>query len=179
MIIISICFISVGKYHLRFNEERKFNELENIDLSKAIDAKIIDQKLEGLKWITYLNPSDPKKEIKNLMQAIKIFKEDKSEKMLISEYQVIPAIIDIYDNSPNQWHHPSVSFPLKGNDYHGIYKNYFISKIKKKKIQTIYETREDEKIITALVLDEKCLKTERVGEMLIKINLNFTCDELK
>ena len=179
VIIISICFISVGKYHLRFNEERKFNELENIDLSKAIDAKVIDQKLEGLKWITYLNPSDPKKEIKNLMQAIKIFKEDKSEKMLISEYQVIPAIIDIYDNSPNQWHHPSVSFPLKGNDYHSIYKNYFISKIKKKKIQTIYETREDEKIITALVLDEKCFKTERVGEMLIKINLNFTCDELK
>ena len=43
----------------------------------------------------------------------------------------------------------------------------------------VYETREDEKIITALVLDEKCLKTERVGEMLIKINLNFTCDELK
>ena len=69
-------------------------------------------------------------------------------------------IIDIYDNSPNQWHHPSVSFPLKGNDYHGIYKNYFISKIKKKKIQTIYETREDEKIITALVLDKKCLKTD-------------------
>lgn len=177
--IISICFISVGKYHLRFNEERKFNELENINLSKAIDAKILDKKLEGLKWITYLNPSDPKREIDNLKEAINIFKEDKTDKMLITEYQVIPAIIDIYDNSPNQWHHPSVSFPLKGNYYYNVYQNYFISKIKKKKIKTIYETREDEKLITDLVLDEQCLKKERVGNMLIKINLNFTCDELK
>ena len=60
-----------------------------------------------------------------------------------------------------------------------MYQNYFISKIKKKKIKTIYETREDEKLITELVLDEQCLKKERVGNMLIKINLNFTCDELK
>ena len=81
------------------------------------------------------------------MQAIKIFKEDKSEKMLISEYQVIPAIIDIYDNSPNQWHHPSVSFPLKGNDYHSIYKNYFISKIKKRKYKLSMKQEKMKKLL--------------------------------
>ena len=179
VVLIITCFISVGKYHLRFNEERKFNELENIDLSRAIDAKILNEKLKGLKWITYLSPKDPKKEIKNLTKAISIFKEDKSNKILITEYQVIPPIIDIYDNSPNQWHHPSVSFPLRGNNYYEIYQKYFISKIKKKKIKTIYEIRKEEKIITALVLDEKCFKKERVGEMLIKIDLDFSCSELK
>ena len=34
-----ICFYASGKYHLRFNEERKFNELENIDISKSIPLK--------------------------------------------------------------------------------------------------------------------------------------------
>ena len=53
----------MSKYHLRFNEERKFNELENVDLSIAVDAQIIDKKLKGLKWITHLNPKNPQKEI--------------------------------------------------------------------------------------------------------------------
>ena len=178
-LLISVCIISVGKYHLRFNEERKFNELENIDLSIAVDANMIDKKLRGLKWITYLNPDDPKKEINNLKKAINIFLNDSSNKMLITEYQVISPIIDIYDNSPNQWHHPSVSFPLRGNNFYNIYQSYFISKIKEKKIETIYETREDEKIITELILNKKCFKKERVGKMLIKIDLNFTCIDLK
>ena len=71
-VIISVCIISVGKYHFRFNEERKFNELENIDLSVAVDANMIDKKLRGLKWITYLNPDDPKK-INNLKRLLIFF----------------------------------------------------------------------------------------------------------
>ena len=55
--------------------------------------------------------------MKNLNQAINIFKKDKSKKMLITDYQIISPILDIYDNSPNQWHHPSVSFPLKESQY--------------------------------------------------------------
>jgi len=175
--IIFICFFSVGKYHLRFNEERKFNELENVNLSKAIDAKNINAKLKGLKWITHLHPNNPEEEVKNLNQAINIFKKDKSKKMLITDYQIISPILDIYDNSPNQWHHPSVSFPLKESQYYNVYKDYFISKIKKNKIETIFETREDEKTITALILNEKCFKKERVGKMLIKIKLKLDCSE--
>ena len=46
---------------LRFNEERKFNELESVDFQKLVDAKILENKLKGLKWITYLNPNNPQK----------------------------------------------------------------------------------------------------------------------
>ncbi len=178
VIFVLICFFAVSKYHLRFNEERKFNELENVDLSIAVDAQIIDKKLKGLKWITHLNPKNPQKEITNLIQAINIFKKDKNKKMLITEYQVISPIIDEYDNSPNQWHHPSVSFPLKGSKYYKYYQNYFISKIKKNNIKTIYEIREEGLIITALLLSDKCFKKQRVEKMLTKINLNFNCEEL-
>ena len=178
-ILLLVCFISVGKYHIRFNEERKFNELEFIDLSKAVDAKMISEKLRGLKWITHLNPENPQQEILNLNQAINIFKEDKTTKMLITNYQVISPILDLYDNSPNQWHHPSVSFPLRGNNYHKVYKNYFISKIKEKKIKTIYEIREGEKIITELILNEECYSKEKASEMLLRVNLKLNCAEFK
>ena len=46
-----------------------------------------------------------------------------------------------------------------------------IDRIKKKNINTIFETREDDKIIIALLLNEECfIKKERLGNMLIKIN---------
>ena len=73
------------------------------------------------------------------MESINIFKSDQSNKILITEYQVVAPILNIYDNSPNQWHHPSVSFPLKGHKYFDTYKNYFISNIKKKEVKVIYE----------------------------------------
>ena len=75
----------------------------------------------------------------------------KLKKILITDYQIISPILNIYDNSPNQWHHPSVSFPLKSQKYYDTYKNYFIKKIKKYKINYIFETRSDEKIITSFL----------------------------
>ena len=104
---IGICVFAVTKYHFRFNEERKFNELENINISKAVDAKILDKKLKGLKWITYINPEKPEKELTWLVESINIFKSDQSNKILITEYQVVAPILNIYDSSPNQWHHLS------------------------------------------------------------------------
>ena len=80
--MILVCIFSVSKYHIRFNEERKFNELEKIDLSKAVDAKLIDKKLKGLKWITFHNPNDPQKEINNLIQIKNIFEKEKTKKCL-------------------------------------------------------------------------------------------------
>ena len=176
---ILICFFSVSKYHLRFNEERKFNELEGIDISKSIDAEIIDKKLKGLRWITFLNPDFPEREAKNIVEIMNFYKKDKNNKMLITEYQFISPILDIYDNSPNQWHHPSVSFPLAGNKYYDVYKNFFISSIKKNKIKHIYETREDDKIITKLILNQNCYSKERMTSMLVKLKLNYNCKDLK
>ena len=176
---ILICFFSVSKYHLRFNEERKFNELGGIDISKSIDAEIIDKKLKGLKWITFLNPDSPEREAKNIVEIMNFYKKDKNNKMLITEYQFISPILDIYDNSPNQWHHPSVSFPLAGNKYYDVYKNFFISSIKKNKIKHIYETVEDDKIITKFILNQNCYSKERMTSMLVKLKLNYNCKDLK
>ena len=94
---------------------------------------------------------------------------------------IIAPILGVYDNSPNQWHHPSVSFPLKGNKYFEIYKNYFIKKIKENKIRTVYETREDDFTILELVLNPNCFfnKKDRVSAMLIKMRLNEDCKDFR
>ena len=47
-----MCVFATTKYHIRYNEQRKFNELEKVDLTKAIDAEILSTDLRGLKWIT-------------------------------------------------------------------------------------------------------------------------------
>ena len=105
------------KYHLRFNENRKFNELENVDLKKALSADVIDESLRGLKWITKAYPDNPEKEIENLKEAMEIIKKNNKKKAIITSYQFIAPALGIYDYSPNQWHHPSVSFPLEGQKY--------------------------------------------------------------
>ena len=66
--IVIICIFSVTKYHFRFNEERKFNELENVDIKKSVNAGLIHSSLNGLRWITADYPEMPRKEIK----AIKV-----------------------------------------------------------------------------------------------------------
>ncbi len=181
LLAIFVCVFSVAKYHLRFNEERKFNELENIDTTKAVDAILLDKKLKGLKWITYLKPDNPELELRNLREVLRILKNDKENKILITEYQIISPILGIYDNSPNQWHHPSVSFPLKGNKYYEVYKNFFIERIKKDKIKVIYETKKDNNTILELIINSDCFfnNKERVSAMLIKLKINNSCEDLK
>ena len=126
---ILLCIFSVTKYHLRFNEQRKFNELENIDISKAVDAKDLSQSLRGLKWITSQNPESPKQELENLKEVVNFLKSDSTRKVLITDYQVLAPISGIYDFSPNQWHHPTVSFPLQGQKYFETYKQLKVAKL--------------------------------------------------
>ena len=177
--LISLCIFSVTKYHFRFNEQRKFNELEKVDTSKAIDAVKISSQLKGLKWITYFYPNNPEKEIENLLKVIDILSNDTSKKTLITDYQFIPSVLGIHDYSPNQWHHATVSFPTIGQKYFEDYKNFFISNLKKNEIDFIFETREKEETITELILDKNCLLKERLSEMLIRFEILKDCKDFR
>ena len=176
---IALCIFSVTKYHLRFNEHRKFNELEKADLSKAVNAGLLSNKLNGLKWITYIHPENPEKEINNLKEIIDILSQDSSKKTLITNYQFIASILNVHDNSPNQWHHPSVSFPLKNNEFFKKYKIFFIDNLKKNKVDFIYETIEKEDTITELILNKDCINKKRLSDMLVKIQIIKTCKDFQ
>lgn len=177
--LILICIFAVVKYHLRFNENRKFNELENINLNLAVNSEQISKDLKGLKWITYKFSDDPKKEVEGIKDIMNIISKEEQQKMIITDYQFIAPSLEIYDNSPNQWHHPGVSFPLKENKFFDEYKRFFIKIMKKNKLKVIYETINDtEKSITGLILNDSCFNQTRVHEMMIKLELNQNCKDL-
>ena len=178
-IIIFLCIYSTTKYHIRFNEHRKFNELEKVDLSKAIDAEILTKDLKGLKWITAGHQNSPQNEINNLLKVMEVLSKDKSNKALITDYQFLAPSLKIYDFSPNQWHHPSVSFPLENQQYYQKYKYFFIENLKKNNIDFIYETTNSDKSIIELVINKKCLLKQRVTEILIKFEIVKNCKEFK
>ena len=50
--ILVIFLLSITlKYHLRYNEERKFHELSRVDFNNTVEAKNIHNSLKGLRWI--------------------------------------------------------------------------------------------------------------------------------
>ena len=58
----------VFKYHLRFNENRKFHELVNVNFELSIDAQKIHRKLSRLNWITPEFKENPGEEINMINQ---------------------------------------------------------------------------------------------------------------
>ncbi len=178
IILIMICIFSVGKYHMRFNEQRKFNELEKVDLKNAVDALNIHKSLEGLKWITAKYPLDPNKEILDIKEAMQIIKKEKRHKTIITHYQFIAPVLSINDYSPNQWHHPTVSFPIQKQKYFKKYKLYFINQLKKNEIETIYTIGDGQHIVN-LILNESCFETRQVGNIIFSHILNNKCKDFK
>ena len=72
-------------------------DLRKADFNHTIDAKIFDNKLSRLNWISCHYPDNPKKEISNLLEAIHLIKYDERKKSIITEYQFISVILSIYD----------------------------------------------------------------------------------
>ena len=104
---------------------------------------------------------------------------DKSRKAIITDYQFIAPVLKIYDFSPNQWHHPSISFPTKDQKYFYKYKKFFIKSLKQNNIDIIYETSKTNDSIIELVINSDCFSKERVTKMLIKFELKKDCKEFK
>ncbi len=90
-LIVLTIFITL-KYHYRFNETRKFHELERVDLEKSVPAYELDKSLKGLKWITPRFKNNISEEISMLKQAKKRFEEIDYEIMAITEYKFLDSI---------------------------------------------------------------------------------------
>ena len=176
--LIIICMLSVFKYHDRFNEKRKFHTLEYINLNLAVDAKIIDESLEGLKWITKKYADKPTIEINGIKETLEILSNEKEKYMLITNYLFISPILKTNDFSPNQWHHPNVSFPIRGNKDFFIYKKFFTDKLIINDILNIYTVGDDLKNILSLLYKKECFIKTKVGYFTYKYLIIKSCRDL-
>ena len=85
-------------------EKRKFIDLQNYNLEKAVDARLIDNKFSGLKWITPAYYDAPLKEIDLIKASINILKKDRRRKMVITNYQFLSSILEEDTNLINRWY---------------------------------------------------------------------------
>ena len=169
--IILILIFTTSKYHLRFNEGKKFMDLANADFSKAINAKTLDKKLSGVQWVTPHYIDNPSLELKLLKELKKIIIEDVKNKIVISDYQILPAITGNLNYAPNKWF-DVLSVPSKNNKYFIEYKLFFISKLKEQKIENIYAVGEEKLNYFLFLFDKKnCVVIKKINEISVKLNI--------
>lgn len=136
---IILCVIGTLKYHERFNENRKFHELQNVNLTIAINANIIDKKLDGLKWISPQFRDAPKTEVEVINEIKNILRKDERKKMVLGNYPFLSVILKEDFFSTTRWHvFDGTDYPQIGNTYFNSYKKLLVNKIKDNKIQVIY-----------------------------------------
>ena len=177
-LIFSTFFLTL-KYHLRFNEERKMLNLENINLKKNIDAELIHPTLKGLKWITNDYQQEPEAEIELIKESMVVIKQDKSKKMLLTGYLFFSAALDENLNNPSRW--PSLkdaSNPDKDNPYYRIYKKFVENLIISKKIETLYSSRDNKGDIFEEIFKNSCRKTKEINDFLIKHDIKSCIKKL-
>ena len=156
-------------------------DLRNANMKNAVDAGILDDKLSGLKWITCLNPNEPKKEISQLLEVINIIKNDQRNKSIITDYQLISVILSSYDFSPSHvWFINHVVHQKKESRYFKKYKLLFINQLKENKIEIAYLIKPlwQSNEVFEEGLSKNCMKKMRITEILDGYLLQ-PCEELK
>jgi hypothetical protein len=182
-IFYTIIFLTIGStinYSYKYINKRDFWDLRNVDLSDSLNAKVLDKKMNGLKWKTVLYPNSSKDEINNLTNAIEIIKKDKKIKSIITDYQFISVVLSTYDFSPSQvWFEYHVN-PSRESKFHKSYKNFFEKVLISNNVKIIYLVKPmwgGEKTVEN-VLDQDCYIKQDITKILSSYLLT-ECDDLK
>ena len=158
ILIIFTIFITL-KYHYRFNETRKFHELEKVNLIKSIPAFKIDNSLDGLKWITPSFKDDPEQELLILKKTKERIEQINHNIIFITHYLFLDSITKKKLNYPSRTSTiEGASIPIKDHRFYEDYKRFLKNKIKKNNVKEIYFLKHEkisQKIITDY-LDEDC-----------------------
>ena len=145
-LVCLIVVIATVKFHFRYNLDRKFHDLENIDKSGAINASEIHQNFGKLKWISKYD--EPKDEVQVLKLAIEVIQKDIREKTVITHYQFLSTVLDENLNILNRWYlWDNNTHPTENHKYFNIYKDLVNKNIRSNKIKVIYLLGQENEIL--------------------------------
>ena len=164
--LISLTLCSTIYYFLTYVHNRTFMDLRNVNLNNSINGSEVDDRFEGVKWITMFYPENPKLEAKNIKFAINELKKDDQPKMIITDYQFISVFLNEYDHSVTRFWYDFHGYPTKDNPYFEYWKQFVIKKISENKIKNIY-------VLQPLLGEKKPLENI-FGNCLKKITLSKT-----
>ena len=96
-----------------------------------------------------------------------------NNKIIISDYQILPALTENLNYTPNKWV-DSLSVPAKNNKYFKQYKSFFISKLKEQKIVNIYIVGGPKKLDLLLLVFEKkeCIEYKNINALSLKLDIS-------
>ena len=170
--LILTCLFAVTKYHIRFNESRKFHELNYVDFKLATSAKKIDEKFLGLKWITPEFKNDPNEEIKSINKIKFFLRNDNRNKMLMTNYSFFSAILETKLFSTTRWHiNDGTDYPQKNSKYFKSYKNLLINSIKNNNVAVIYTISPVKKSNIYDYINENCFGEKKITDKLVSYEI--------
>ncbi len=171
--LIALTLCSTFYYYSYYVKNRTFMDLRNVNLENAIDGIEIHPKLSKIKWITMFYPNEPSKEASNIKLALKVLNEDKSEKIIVTDYQFISVFLKQYDFSPTRFWYDFHGYPTEENVYFKYWKEFVLKKIRKNNIKNIYvlkplhgEAKPLENIL------KSCYQKKIISETFYKLILN-------
>ncbi len=180
LFLILFCVGITMKYHLRYNIERKFHELNNINFSKSVKGQTINKKLTGLNWITPENSRKFKMnfEVELLNNFLKVLENDNSERIVITNYSIFSLLINEKLSGYSRWYPGDNSaFPVEGNRYFENYKNFIVTFLKKKKIKNIYVLPDVSELNLTNYLEKECFTRQEMKMKILKFIINQNCKQ--
>jgi len=178
-LIIFIVLFSTIKFHYRFNIDRKFHDLENVDKTKAINANVVHENFKNLRWIS--RSEEPKKELELIKLAIKIIDSDVREKTLITHYQFIATILDKKLNIINRWYlWDNNTHPTENHKYFEFYKSLINKNIRENDIKVIYLLGQKNEILFDNVKNyftDVCFESKTIVQKRFSSHKIITCSK--
>ena len=177
--VLAIFVFSTGKYHMRFNHNKKFIELENVNFNIVEDVSQLDERLGGIKWITPDYNDRPLDEINLLINTKNILLEQKERKILVTDYQFLSSLLVNEFASPNKWY-DDLSVPNKENKYYNDYKDFFLGKIINNKIKYIYFigiNKHTMDFFLEFKSKNDCVISKKLNDLLIEFDIN-KCNQI-
>ena len=181
LFLIFLCIGATLKYHLRFNVERKFHELQSVDISENLDAGSINKKFTNLKWVTPEAQNKQKlvEEIKYLKKMENLLKTDVSNKIIYTHYSFFSVILEENVNSPSRWFPQDGSaFPISGDKFFNDYQKLLIAIILKKDIKNVYVLKDVSENMFTDYINTNCINKISDNNNYKKFKINRNCKEL-
>ena len=176
-LIIFIVLISTLKFHYRYNIDRKFHDIENVNKSNAIHAKLIHPNFKNLKWITRFN--EPEIELRVIKKAIETINNDRREKTLITHYQFMSTVLDKRLNILNRWYlWDNNTHPTENHKYFESYKKLVNKNIRENKVRVIYLLGEENEILIDNVKNyftEVCFESKTIIQRKFSLHKIVNC----
>ncbi len=136
LILLTLIFATI-KFHIRYNIDRKFIDIENKDKSISFNASEIHENLSGLNWISAMSETESDRILIN--KALEVIKKDQSNIMMITHYQFFSTIFNKDYNILNRWYFwDNNSHPTENHKYFDYYRKFATNKFNKENIETIY-----------------------------------------